>query len=200
VRPRACRFKPRRNRAERTVPSVTEEEMFSGFPSETARFLRAFGENNDKAWFDAHRADYESAYLAPARSFVAALGPRLQRISPAVAFAPKVNGSIFRINRDVRFFKDKWPYKDHIDLWFWRGDRRGWDSPGFFFRMYSKIQQTSLQAHLQCRELPTCAAIEKDELAIIEAMEDRIRSLVFQRPYPNMRKSCFLGRERNEHP
>ena len=109
--------------------------MFSGFPSETARFLRALGENNDKAWFDAHRADYESAYLAPARSFVAALGPRLQRISPAVAFAPKVNGSIFRINRDVRFSKDKTPYKNHIDLWFWHGERGGWNSPGFFFRL-----------------------------------------------------------------
>jgi uncharacterized protein (TIGR02453 family) len=46
-----------------------------------------------------------------------------------------VNGSLFRINRDVRFSKDKAPYKAHIDLWFWEGKHRGWDAPGFFFRL-----------------------------------------------------------------
>ena len=40
-----------------------------------------------------------------------------------------------RINRDIRFSKDKSPYKDHLDLWFWTGDRKGWDSSGFFFRL-----------------------------------------------------------------
>ncbi|HXI56959.1 MAG TPA: DUF2461 family protein [Polyangia bacterium] len=39
------------------------------------------------------------------------------------------------INRDIRFFKDKSPYKDHLDLWFWTGDRKGWDASGFFFRL-----------------------------------------------------------------
>ena len=46
---------------------------------------------------------------------------------------------MFRINRYVRFSRDKRPYKDHIDLWFWHGNRRGWDSPGFFFRMSSDL-------------------------------------------------------------
>ena len=40
-----------------------------------------------------------------------------------------------RINRDIRFSKDKSPYKDHLDLWFWSGDRKGWDCSGFFFRL-----------------------------------------------------------------
>ena len=46
-----------------------------------------------------------------------------------------MNGSILRINRDIRFSKDKSPYKDHLDLWFWTGDRKGWESSGFFFRL-----------------------------------------------------------------
>ena len=74
-------------------------------------------------------------YVAPALAFVEAIGPRLQRISPTVMFEPRINGSLFRINRDVRFSKDKRPYKHHIDLWFWHGSRKGWDTPGFFFRM-----------------------------------------------------------------
>ncbi len=110
---------------------------FPGFPKGTATFLRGLARNNDKAWFDTHRADYESCYVEPAKTFVAAIGPRLQKLSPSVAFEPKINGSLFRINRDIRFSKDKRPYKNHIDLWFWHGDRRGWGTPGFFFRMYA---------------------------------------------------------------
>ncbi|MGH6922683.1 MAG: DUF2461 domain-containing protein [Propylenella sp.] len=110
---------------------------FAGFSKGTAAFLRGLTKNNDKAWFDAHRVDYEAHYVEPAKNFVAVIGPRLQKISPTVAFEPKVNGSLFRINRDVRFSKDKTPYKNHLDLWFWHGDRRGWGSPGFFFRMFS---------------------------------------------------------------
>ena len=48
-------------------------------------------------------------------------------------YAPRVNGSLFRINRDVRFSKDKTPYKPHIDIWFWSGEAKSWDQAGFFF-------------------------------------------------------------------
>jgi hypothetical protein len=108
---------------------------FQGFPRETIRFLRDLSRNNEKAWFDAHREDYQEHYVGPALAFIASIGPRLQKISPSVTYEPKVNGSLFRINRDVRFSKDKRPYKDHLDLWFWHGDKRGWESPGFFFRL-----------------------------------------------------------------
>lgn len=130
---------------------------FAGFPKRTATFLRGLTKNNDKAWFDARRADYDASYVEPAKSFVAAIGPRLQKISPTVDFAPKVNGSLFRVNRDVRFAKDKSPYKNHIDLWFWHGARRGWGAPGFYFRMFAdhlilgsgmhKFEKTQLDAY-----------------------------------------------------
>jgi uncharacterized protein (TIGR02453 family) len=108
---------------------------FTGFPKETSDFLAGLSRHNEKAWFDQHRVEYQDFYVAPALAFIAAIGPRLQRIAPSVAYEPKINGSLFRINRDVRFAKDKRPYKDHIDLWFWHGDKRGWSSPGFFFRL-----------------------------------------------------------------
>src|SRR5262245_28501995 len=108
---------------------------FSGFAKETVRFLEGIRDHNEKAWFEAHRQDYERAFLAPAQAFVEALKPRLRKIDPDLNAEPRVNGSIMRINRDVRFSKDKSPYKDHLDLWFWTGDRKGWDSSGFFFRL-----------------------------------------------------------------
>jgi uncharacterized protein (TIGR02453 family) len=108
---------------------------FVGFPQATFAFLRGVAANNNKAWFDKHRGDYEAGYVEPAKAFVAAIGPRLAKISPTVKYEPRVNGSLFRINRDVRFAKDKSPYQTKLDLWFWHGGERGWSAPGFFVRI-----------------------------------------------------------------
>src|SRR5262245_57660237 len=112
--------------------------MFEGFSKDTVRFLASLSRNNTKAWFDDHRADYEAHFMAPAKTFVEAIAPRLQKIDPRVQAIPKVNASSMRINRDVRFAKDKSPYKDHLDLWFWSGSKKGWDTSGFFFRLTPK--------------------------------------------------------------
>ena len=110
-------------------------QPFTGFPPETLGFLRDLGENNSKAWFDAHRAEYEHAYLAPALSFIAAMDPPLRRLKPTVHADPWLNRSLFRINRDVRFSRDKTPYKDHLDLFFWVSEGRSRERPGFFLRL-----------------------------------------------------------------
>jgi uncharacterized protein (TIGR02453 family) len=106
----------------------------AAFPPATTAFLRALRDNNDRAWFDAHRAQYQAAYVEPAKAFVAAAAPALERIAPGVHAEQRILGSIFRINRDTRFGKDKRPYKDHLDLWFWEGERRTAQS-GFFLRI-----------------------------------------------------------------
>ena len=102
---------------------------FGGFPPETISFLRELRDHNRKDWFDAHRADYEAFWVAPARAFVVAAGEVLAELAPEVRAEPKVLGSIFRINRDARFARDRGPYKDHIDFWFWRASGAA-PSPG----------------------------------------------------------------------
>ncbi len=106
---------------------------FTGFPKQTLTFLRGLRRNNSKAWFDDHRSDYDRYWVEPAKAFVVDAGEALQKIAP-VAAEPKVNGSIFRINRDIRFSRDKTPYKDHLDFWFWEGTRRTAVS-GFYLRV-----------------------------------------------------------------
>ena len=115
---------------------MADTTRFTGFPKEGLAFLRGLASHNEKAWFDAHRADYQAHLIAPAIAFVSALGPKLRKLSPVVQFDPRVNGSIFRMNRDIRFSKDKTPYKTHLDLWFWEGGQKGWETTGFFFRMF----------------------------------------------------------------
>jgi len=98
---------------------VTE---FSGFPKELVSFLRDLAADNDKDWFVANRAIYDEAYMAPALVFIEALSPRLAKLSPPLQAVPKLNGSLRRIHRDVRFSKDKRPYNTRLHLVFWTGD------------------------------------------------------------------------------
>ncbi len=119
---------------------------FAGFPKQTLTFLRSLAKNNDKAWFDDHRNDYERYWVEPAKEFVVAAGEALARVAPEVQAEPKINGSIFRINRDVRFSKDKRPYKDHLDFWFWEGQRKRAVS-GFFLRISPRSIGVGVGAH-----------------------------------------------------
>jgi uncharacterized protein (TIGR02453 family) len=120
----------------RATGGQNDLETFRGFPDDTFRFLAELTMNNEKAWFEANRRRYEEFYLTPALAFIGALGPRLTSTLPGeVRYEARVNGSLFRINRDVRFSKDKTPYKNHIDMWFWQGERKGWETPGYFMRL-----------------------------------------------------------------
>jgi uncharacterized protein (TIGR02453 family) len=111
---------------------MTEKTAFSGFTRETVLFFRGLKRNNDRAWFERHRATYEQDVMAPARAFVVALGARLRTLAPRLIAVPKVNGSIFRINRDTRFSLDPSPYKTNLGLYFWEGTSSRMDASGFY--------------------------------------------------------------------
>ena len=99
---------------------------FSGFSDETLAFLSGLKANNSRDWFDANRKTYEGAVKAPAKAFSDIMAGELERLTGA-AQKPK----IFRINRDIRFSKDKSPYNAHIHIsWTPVG---GGDAPAFMF-------------------------------------------------------------------
>ncbi len=122
-------------------------DRFDGFGPGTAKFLRGLGKSNTKTWFEAHRADYEADYLAPALAFIGAMGERLETFAPGVQAEPRVNGSLFRINRDVRFSKDKTPYKDHLDFIFWDGSDRKQAPSSFFLRIRATTVELGVGVH-----------------------------------------------------
>src|SRR5579872_7548564 len=102
-------------------PSVTldapmPEMTFEGFSQGAFDFLRGLGKNNNKAWFEAHRSDYEDYLREPSKRFVGAMSAAFAEAKlPLLADQKK---SLFRINRDIRFSKDKSPYKTHIGIVF----------------------------------------------------------------------------------
>ena len=108
---------------------------FTGFPQKGLTFFKELAENNNKLWFDEHRGDYEHYVLGPARNFIFALGYRLKTIAPRIQADPRVNKTLFRINRDIRFSHDKTPYKTHLALWFWEGTRPRMECSGFYFHL-----------------------------------------------------------------
>jgi uncharacterized protein (TIGR02453 family) len=77
-------------------------------------FLRGLRRNNRREWFEAHRADYQRDILEPLRAVAAELDVRFARLAPEFEAGKR---SLFRIYRDVRFSKDKSPYKTHAALW-----------------------------------------------------------------------------------
>ena len=89
-------------------------EFFGFFKGSRRAFSPPLSKNNEKAWLRRARAEYDAHFVEPAKRFVEALAPRLERIDPMLQAIPKVNGSIMRINRDIRFSKDKTPSKDHL--------------------------------------------------------------------------------------
>ena len=111
------------------------ETDFSGFSKDTVRFFTELRRNNNRDWFEAHRAAYETEVMEPAKAFISAMGARLQSIAPRILAIPKVNKSIFRLNRDTRFSLDPSPYKTNLGLYFWEGSQSRMEASGFYFHL-----------------------------------------------------------------
>jgi uncharacterized protein (TIGR02453 family) len=100
------------------------------------RFLRELAANNTREWFKANKQRYEDVVLEPALDFIEAFRPLLHEVSPHfLADARPVGGSLFRIHRDVRFSKDKTPYKTHVGIYFRHADGDPTSAPGFYLHL-----------------------------------------------------------------
>lgn len=94
------------------------------FSPDTFTFLRALKRNNRREWFEAHRSDYERTVLVPMRALAEEFDVRFAGLAPEFVGDPR--RSLFRIHRDVRFSKDKTPYKTHAAMWIYhRAPGRG---------------------------------------------------------------------------
>jgi uncharacterized protein (TIGR02453 family) len=112
---------------------MSETGAFRGFSKQTVKFFKDLADHNNRAWFEAHRDVYESEVMAPARAYIEAMGARLKPAVPRIVAVPKVNKSIFKINRDTRFSLDPAPYKTNLGLYFWEGPRPRLEAAGFYF-------------------------------------------------------------------
>ena len=107
---------------------------FEGFPKRCVSFLKRLKRNNNRAWFESHKEEYELHAKTPMMSFITALQPHFARFAPEFDLNPK--RSIFRIYRDIRFSSDKTPYKTHIAAHFvLRGMPKGFVGSGYYIHL-----------------------------------------------------------------
>lgn len=111
--------------------------MTTYFGDKTFKFLHGLARHNERAWFQAHKADYDAHVRAPFLQLLLDLQPALAQVSEHYRAEPKpVGGSLFRIQRDTRFANDKTPYKP------WQGAR-------LFHAQGRQIEAPSFYLHLQ---------------------------------------------------
>jgi uncharacterized protein (TIGR02453 family) len=177
---------------------------FAGFPAEGLRFFDQLERNNERAWFHAHRDEYEANVLEPARELVVAIGRQLAKFADDVHADPRVGGSIMRTARDTRFSRDKTPYKPHLDLWFWQGAGPSRERPGYWFRLTPKALLLGAGKHHFARDdlARYREAVAADEtgvpLARAVAKVERAGGFVGGREYKRVPRGFDPGHPRSQ--
>ena len=103
------------------------------FSSEFNQFFKELAANNHKEWFDANRKRYEKHVKEPFKTFVWDFIQEVSKYDPELMNESK--DVIFRINRDIRFSKDKTPYKTNLSAAIMKGGRKNMAYAGYYFEL-----------------------------------------------------------------
>ncbi|MEO5953059.1 MAG: DUF2461 domain-containing protein [Chloroflexia bacterium] len=109
---------------------------FPGFPKEALTFLRGIVKNNDRPWFEKNKALYEDKVKGGMMGLVEAVDQELLDFAPDYITEP--SKAVFRIHRDVRFAKDKTPYKTNIAAMWHRQNLGKNETASFYVHLDSK--------------------------------------------------------------
>jgi len=100
---------------------------------ETLSFIKDVAENNNREWFAERKNTYEDA-KADVLKLVAAIIPELSKVDPLISVDTDPKKSLMRIYRDVRFSKNKDPYKTNYGIWF-SAKSKGGNEPGYYLHI-----------------------------------------------------------------
>jgi uncharacterized protein (TIGR02453 family) len=156
---------------------------FTGFTPEAIQFLADLAQNNDRAWFQPRKAEFERLLREPMEAMIAALSERLAARGVPMVADPK--RSPFRIYRDTRFSKDKSPYKTHLGATFpWSGgatgvaaggghQERAHGNGGYFHFQPGEMYAGGGMWHMEKPALEAFrAAVRDDPDRVLAALED----------------------------
>jgi uncharacterized protein (TIGR02453 family) len=100
----------------------------TGFPA----FFRGLARNNKREWYHAHKADFDEHVKGPFSDFVAELIEKIAALDPHLRCEPP--DAIFRLARDIRFSRDKTPYKTFTSAVIAPGGRKA-RLPGLYLQL-----------------------------------------------------------------
>ena len=113
------------------------------FTKEAVNFYENLKKNNNKEWFEENRHIYDNIIIPNAKDYVTDMGQKLKTIVPDIQYAPKIDGSIFRIHKDARINKGKAPFKTHLGIIFWSGNSR-LSNPCFYLHIEPPFYYTGV--------------------------------------------------------
>ncbi len=128
------------------------ENNFNGFSKKTVKFFKDLEVNNKRVWFDENRDIFDDHVMLPATLFVNEMGEKLKSLSSDIVADPRRDKSIFRINKDTRFSKYKTPYKTHLGIYFWEGEGKKLENPGFYFQCDARTIMYGVGMHIFTKE------------------------------------------------
>ena len=103
------------------------------FSEELIDFLADLEVNNEREWFNARKDLYEAVLREPALDYIREIAAPLRQISPHMTASDrKQGGSLMRIYRDVRFSRDKSPYKTNVGIQFRHESGKDVHAPGYY--------------------------------------------------------------------
>ncbi len=145
------------------------------FSSEFLQFFQELEDNNHRDWFQENKKRYESAVKKPFADFVGLMIDRLQELDPRMLITPK--DAIFRIYRDVRFSKDKVPYKTHASANLSVGGRKDMLHPGVYLQF--NHQSASIYSGLYRLEPKVLQKVREHIAANLEAFNELVADADF---------------------
>ena len=108
------------------------EGMATHFSNDAIKFLRGLKRNNDRAWFEERRAIYERELKVPMLALISEINEAMADFSPMHVRPPQK--IMMRIYRDIRFSKNKQPYKTHVSGWWARDGLEKTSGGGFYLQ------------------------------------------------------------------
>jgi uncharacterized protein (TIGR02453 family) len=110
-----------------------KKNSFNGFTHETLNFFNEINLNNNRIWFEENRERYKAIVHSPFIELGNALMEPMGKIDPGFELRPEK--IISRINRDVRFSRDKSPYRSNVWISYKRPQKEWMEAPAFFFEL-----------------------------------------------------------------
>ena len=107
--------------------------MATHFSSEAIKFLRGLKRNNDRVWFEERRSVFEKELKEPMLKLIGEVNDAMMDFAPMHVRPPQK--IMMRIYRDIRFAKDKRPYKTHASAWWVRDGLQKTSGAGFYFHV-----------------------------------------------------------------
>jgi len=120
------------------------------FTDDFSAFFKELAKNNNRDWFQDNKKRYETSVKKPFEAFVTEMLGRISAADPSVQITAK--DAILRINRDIRFSKDKTPYNLHRTAILSAGGRKNKEIPGLFLRLSPEMIAVMAGAYVVGKE------------------------------------------------